>query len=289
MTTRVMAAVEAERASGFTGFAGTHVEATVPVTQRLLDGLVAFAGAQRHLSGLTVTLRDNHDIGVAVAKPVFGFETRLAIDLRIRGPIDLASDPRLYLLVSRPSMTWSAISRLAIAAGLAPPGVEVGRDGVAIDLRMLASRAGASDLLSLVRTIGFDQESGVLRIHLVAEVPDGGSRASATPAPPMDGASSRSAGRPANLPSLDVLLTELRGARVRGRIAVSEGLANTAMNIALDAARQGGAEGVGGAGPARSDAPAGPVAPGRLAGWIRQANLRFEQGRLVLEPDVVIG
>src|SRR3954463_5677278 len=139
MMARVLSALQADRIAGFKGFAGTHVEATVPVTQRLVDALVEFAGARRKLNGLTVTLAANHDIGIAVAKTLLGFETRLAIDLRIRGPVDLASDPRLYLLVSRPSITWSAISRLAIAAGLAPPGVEIGRDGIAIDLRVLAS------------------------------------------------------------------------------------------------------------------------------------------------------
>jgi hypothetical protein len=289
MMARLLSALQADRIAGFKGLAGTHVEATVPVTQRLVDALVEFAGARRKLNGLTVTLGANHDIGIAVAKTVLGFETRLAIDLRIRGPVDLASDPRLYLLVSRPSITWSAISRLAIAAGLAPPGVEIGRDGIAIDLRVLASRVAAADLLSLVRTLDFEQKAGVLRVHVVMDVPAGGIGAGANPRQHVDRESSHSTGRPANLPRLDMLLMELRGARVRGRIAVSEELANTAMAIALDAARRGAADGVAAAGPSGPDASAGRLDAGRLAGWIREANLRLEEGRLVLEPDVVIG
>jgi len=289
MMARVLSALQADRIAGFKGFAGTHVEATVPVTQRLVDALVEFAGARRKLNGLTVTLAANHDIGIAVAKTLLGFETRLAIDLRIRGPVDLASDPRLYLLVSRPSITWSAISRLAIAAGLAPPGVEIGRDGIAIDLRVLASRVAAADLLSLVRTLDFEQEAGVLRVHVVMDVPEGGIGAGARPPQHVHREPSHSTRRPANLPRLDMLLMELRGARVRGRIAVSEDLANTVMAIALDAARHGAADGVAAAGPSESDASAGRLDAGKLAGWIREANLRLEEGRLVLEPDVVIG
>ena len=82
---RAVTVVERERAAGFAALAGTHVEAMVPITQRLVDVLVAQVAAERNLSGLKVTLRADREIGVAVVKPVFGFDTRLAIDLRIRG------------------------------------------------------------------------------------------------------------------------------------------------------------------------------------------------------------
>ena len=71
-------------------------------------------------------------------------------------------------------MTWSAISRIVIAAGLAPPGVEIARDGVAIDLRMLAARAGVPDILALVQTVAFDGDTGALHVQAVIDVPEGG-------------------------------------------------------------------------------------------------------------------
>lgn len=290
MNTPLLSLAARERAAGFTGLAGTHVEATIPLTQRFVDMLVASAGADRRLSGLRVTLGANREIGVAVVKTVLGFETHLAVDLRIRGPVDLASDPRLYLIVARPSLTWSAISRIVIAAGLAPPGIEIGRDGVAIDLHVLASHAAAADLLSMVQTIGFDSEAGVLRVEVVGGVPEGGvARPDQTQA---RGMLSQSAGTSAaRLPPYDALLQELRGARVRGRIAVGEDLVNEAIGVALDEAREPA--------PADRTAPAGsPAAAGgtrspldmaTLARWVRRAGVRFENARIVIEPDVVIG
>jgi hypothetical protein len=281
---------EHERAAGFSGLAGTHVEAIVPITQHLVDVLVAHAGAARNLGGLKVTLRANNEIGVAVVKSVFGFDTRLAIDLRIRGPVDLASDARLYLLVTQPSITWTAISRIVLAAGLAPPGVEIARDGVAIDLRVLAVRAGVPDMLALVQTVAFDGDTGALQVKAVIAVPDGGVPAEARRAPQQAGAPGQRSSVGSSLPGADTLLSEFRGARLSGGVSVSETLANDAVRVALEAART--------AGPAQSTRPESgprpsgdaslPVDPATLAGWVRQAGVRFQNGRIVLEPDILI-
>jgi hypothetical protein len=277
-----------ERASGFRGLAGSRLEAAVPVTQRLVDVLVAQVAAQRHLNGVTVGLRDDQEIEVAIMKSVLGFETRLAVDLRIRGPVDLTTDPRLYLLVARPSFTWSAISRIVVAAGLAPAGVEIARDGVAIDLRVLASRAGVADLLSLVRTIAFEGEAGVLRVHVVADVPeDGGISGDAPPVRPGGPASNSPPGGVSPVP-VATLLTEIRGARVRGRLAISQDLANEAIGLALETARHGSrADAVQADGPVAR--PRTPVDAAAVARWVQGATVRFENGRVVLEPDLVIG
>jgi hypothetical protein len=291
MTTPFVQVLQRERAAGFSNLAGTHVEATIPITQHLVDVLVAQAGAARNLGGLKVTLRPENEIGVAVVKSVFGFDTRLAIDLRIRGPVDLASDPRLYLVVTRPSMTWTAISRIVIAAGLAPAGVEIGRDGVAVDLRLLAARAGLADLLSLVQNVAFDGDATALRVRAVIDVPEGGVAPASRPTAEKPGAP----GPPSSagmryLPSVDALVTEVRGARVAGHVAVTEALANEAIRIALDGARGGRS------GKSNGEQPQVPMSgdsarrldPGTLAGWVRKAGVRFQNGRIVLEPDILI-
>jgi hypothetical protein len=291
MTTPFLQVLQRERAAGFSGLAGTHVEATIPITQHLVDVLVAQAGAGRNLGGLKVTLRPENEIGVAVVKSVFGFDTRLAIDLRIRGPVDLASDSRLYLVVTRPSLTWSAISRIVIAAGLAPAGVEIGRDGVAVDLRLLAARAGLADLLALVQNVAFDGDATGLRVRAVIDVPEGG-------AAPASGRSAEKRSAPAGaspggmqyLPSAGALLPELRGARFAGHVAVTEALANEAIRIALEGARAGGSgesNGVQRQVPTTRDS-ALPLDPGTLAGWVRKAGVRFQNGRIVLEPDILV-
>jgi hypothetical protein len=291
MDTPLLRVFDDERAAGFSGLAGTHVEATVPITQHLVDVLVAQAGAARNLGGLSVTLRAKNEIGVAVVKSVFGFDTRLAIDLRIRGPVDLAADPRLYLVVTQPSITWSAISRIVIAAGLAPPGVEIAREGVAIDLRMLAARAGMPDILALVQTVAFDGDTRALHVQAVMDVPDEGVPADVRYRPRQAGPPSPAASVGSRLPGARTLISEMRGARLSGRVSVSEALANNAIRVALEASRS--------AGPGKSTTPESQTRPSgdtplpldvsALAGWVRQAGVRFQNGRIVLEPDILIG
>jgi hypothetical protein len=286
MKARLVSALDRERAAGFKNLSGTQLEVTVPITQRLVDLLVARGAARtRQLGGLSVTLRPGGVIGVAMVKPVLGFAARLGLDLRVRGAGDLASDPRLYLLVDRPSLAWSAISRIAVAAGLAPAGVEVGRDGVALDLRTLATRAGVGDLLPMARAVDFESDPGVLRVRVTVQVPEGGIAAE----PP-----GRSAPATARTGEMVEVLPELRGARVRGRIVLTDVLVNEVLSAALDAAREAapqgddvGTGGEGGTGERGSAAPL-PVDGRTVAHWIQRASVRFENGRVVLEPDIAI-
>ena len=180
----------------------------------------------------------------------------------------------------------------SIAAGLAPPGVEIARDGVAIDLRMLASRAGVADVLALVQNVAFDGDAGALRVRAVIDVPQGGIAPEARQAPQEAGAPGPSSGAGMRkLPSADALVTELRGARLSGRVSVSEALANEAIRIALEAARAGWVRGEHRV--REWGAPAVSTGlrldAGMLAGWVRQAGVRFQNGRIVLEPDILIG
>ena len=87
-------------------------------------------------------------------------------------------------------------------------------------------------------------------------------------------------------------VTELRGARLSGRIAVSEALANEAIRIALEAAR---AAGSGRSTGVREWVPAAVehrTASGCRECWQGGFDRRvfaFENGRIVLEPDILIG
>ena len=287
-TQQLVTMLKRERAAGFKRLGGTQIEASLPITQRLIDVLLRQVASERRLSGLEVTLKANQEIGVVVVKPVLGFETRLGIDLRIRGPVDLASDPHVYLVLARPSMTWSALSRVAIAAGLAPEGIEIGRDGVAINLRAMAARAGAPDLLSLLRTVRFDGEPGVLWVHVRGDVPEKGAAGIGGPGVQEEGSSRRPPAAQTR-PDPELLLTEMRGARVKGRIAVSQELANEAVGLALGAAREIGSPPVQAPIAGSRRAPAVRLDAATIAGWIRRANVLFENGRFVLEAEVVIG
>jgi hypothetical protein len=301
MNERALSIFDAERARGFRNLAGTHLETTLPVTQHLVDMAVARASARRNLHGLQVTLRGDGAIGVEVVKPVLGFGVRLALVFRIAGPVDVRSDPRVYLLAN-PSLTWTAMSRLATAAGLAPAGVSIGLDGVAIDLRALAARAGVEDLLSLARRIELEGREGALVVRVAVDVPEGGVARGTAPdpdrasAPQSDEPGARTGWRAAGdnrdhaaARTAEVLRRELKGARVQGQVQLAEELANRALRVALQSARDASARGGGAnAGAASRAAPQTEIDGSTVARWIQRAQVQFVNGRLVLDVDVVI-
>ena len=297
MNTRALSILEGERAAGFPNLAGTHLEATLPLTQRLVDMLVSRASARRNLHGLKVTLRANNEVDVEIVKPLFGFDTRLALAFRIGRAVNLTSDARLYALVATPSLTWAAVSRLATAARLAPEGVDIGRDGVAIDLRALAARAGIDDLMALARTIELEGRPGVLVVRAVVDVAEGGITTRAgeqrlepdsSPRVGHPGAPGRAEGgtvRDHALPGDPArFLRELHGARLQGRIVLSEDLVNAAIGAALGSP---GGDGTGEPG-RDANAPSSEWARTLVDGltrarWIQKARVRFENGSAVVE------
>ena len=91
------------------------------------------------------------------------------------------------------------------------------------------------------------------------------------------------------VPNPEILLGELKGARVQGQVMLAEELANRALSEALqsarhDTARQGATE----AGVARRGAAQTGIERSTVASWIQRANVRFVNGRMVLDVDVVI-
>ena len=300
MSGRALSIVEAERARGFRNLAGSRLEVTFAVTQYLVDLAVARASTRRNLHGLKVRLRRDGGIGVEIVKPVLGFDARLALVFRVAGPVDVASDPRLYLLVD-PSLTWTTVSRLATAAGLAPEGVSIGLDGLAVDLRALAARAGVDDLLSLARRIELEGQEGALVVRVAVDVPDGGvARRTAKEADPSVPQAVKAGERTS--PHLtgdnrgheaartaEMLLRELKGARVQGQIVLADELANRAVSDALqsarhDTARQGGTEAsIASRGEAQT-----MIDRSTLARWIQRAHVQFVNGRMLLDVDVGI-
>jgi hypothetical protein len=310
MVASLISLLTRERRAGLPNFAGTHLDVEVPITQRFIDMVVARVVGAKRLHGAAVTLGDANTISVEVSQPVFGFPARLALDMRLGERVDLAADPRIYLLVGERSFTWTAVSRIARAAGLAPAGVEIARDGLAIDLRTLAARAGVGDLLPLARRLTFQSEQGVLRIGMGLEIPEGGigtrSAASTNDAEETPDVHPRADQRLAQDEKVEgpsrkqallaglPLETELRGARASGQIAATDGLVNDMLRLlhATLGERPYAAaphrEAVQPGSDRMVDSKAGWPDAATVARWVERGVVHFEQGRAVLECDIVV-
>jgi hypothetical protein len=273
-----MEMVEAERALGFEGLAGSRVEALVPVRQALVDAVLAQVPRwPAPVEGLAVRIGEGNRIHVSAAIRVLGFKTRVRLPLRLAPALENGS---VRLFLDDRSFLSSAISWLGPLLGRLPGGVTFDGNQVVVDVQQFASRLGVQDVAALLSAASFHSDEGVLWINARADVregrtgersPTGSSPREAAHRAPGDvgEAADRAAAATRELPfTLDELAAWLTGARVDADVRVSERLANE-----LVAAAHADAQ-------ARAAAASG--APAVLGHSVQRPVLRFEQGTVRL-------
>lgn len=166
---RLSRILETLRASGFRDIAGARVTATLPLSERLLNELIAVslpsAGAIR---ALTVHPQPENRIGVRVrlARPEFlpTITVTLAIDRQPRLP----DDPRFEFRVMGLAGLLALAVPVASLQSQLPPGVQLERDRLRVDLATLLAQQGHGDLLSYVEDLRLATEAGRLLIDVRA-------------------------------------------------------------------------------------------------------------------------
>jgi hypothetical protein len=278
VTTHVMEMVEAERARGFEGLAGSRVEGLVPVRQALVDAVLAQVPRwPAPVEALAVRIGDANRIHVSAAIRVLGFRTRVRLALRLAPALE---NGRIRLFLDDRSFMSSAVSWLGPLLGQLPGGVILHGNQITVDVQQFASRLGVADVAALLSAASFHSDEGVLWINARGDVPEGraGERPAAESSPreavprASEGAAeaaARAASATRELPfTLDQLAAWLTGARVDVDVRLSERLANELVGAAHA--------------DAHTRAAAASGAPAVLGQSLRRPVLRFEQGTVRL-------
>jgi hypothetical protein len=164
--------LESLRASGFRDLTGARVSATIPVSERLLNELVA-ASLPRSGAVRDATVRPLGQGRIAVrvklARPDFlpPITATLSID---RQP-ELPERPVLaFRVTGLPGLLAMAGPLLPIASML-PPGVRLEGDLLTLDLAALLAARGQRELLGYLDRLVVTSEHGRLVVAVDAKVP----------------------------------------------------------------------------------------------------------------------
>lgn len=154
------------QSSRFQDITGARVSATIPVSERLLNEIVA-ATMPRNLPVREVSVRPEAGNRFSVRlTPRAAMLPQLTIKLDIEKQPEFPASPFLVLRMA----TMGGLFGMATAAfpigKMLPPGVHLDGERIVVDLRALATQHGYGQFLEYVRTLHVTTEAARVLLHL---------------------------------------------------------------------------------------------------------------------------
>lgn len=150
--------------------AGTSLVGEIPIKEALINRLIArrLAG-HPHIASVHVTLLEADEALVRV-EPRTRLMPTISVALRIEQQPDLARDALLRLRWSLPASGLLTLVARAIVGYIKtmPPGVQIDRDVIVVDVRTLLRARGLEDVLGLLHRVAFHTRPGALLVQLQA-------------------------------------------------------------------------------------------------------------------------
>ena len=163
---RLVRIFEQLRASRFADLAGARVSASIPVSERLLNELVASAiPPSVPVRDVTIQPRRGDRFSVRARLARVDFLPPINITVAIERQPELPDSPLVLRLTAFPGLIIGAA--FPIASKL-PPGIRMDKDRVLVDLKTLAESQGYADLLTLVEKVRLTTDEGRLIVELEA-------------------------------------------------------------------------------------------------------------------------
>ena len=153
----------------FRDLAGARVSAAIPVSERLLNEIVA-ATMPKNLPVREVTVRPEPGNRFAVRiAPKMALLPQLTLKLDIEKQPEFPTHPQLVFRMATMGGLLGMASAAFPIASLLPPGVSLEGERLVVDLRELARREGVVDLLDLVKSLQVTTEASRVIVHVQAE------------------------------------------------------------------------------------------------------------------------
>ena len=171
MDARLQAVLAAELASRFAGLAGSDAQATLRVSDRLLNASIAAAlqpgGPIR--SAVVHSLEGNRlDAIVTLTRPAF--VPPLHIHLAIERGFILPQEPVLVLRITGGAGGLLKIVAPMLRSAKLPPGLRLDGDQLFVDVRAVLAARGQAEMLDFVRDLQFTTEDSTLVVRIAAAV-----------------------------------------------------------------------------------------------------------------------
>lgn len=155
-------------ATGFRDLAGARVSAAVPISERLVNELVA-ASLPPNLPVRDVSIRPeaNNQISLRIT-PRTGLLPPMTITLEIEQQPDLPGSPVLALRMKTMGGLFGLASAVLPIANMLPPGVRLDGKRILVDLHAIAAQRGVDHLLKHLTRLTVASETGRVVVHLEA-------------------------------------------------------------------------------------------------------------------------
>jgi hypothetical protein len=162
-------ALDQLRASRFADLKGARVSLSIPISQRLLNEIVAAAiPPSAPVRDLTVTPRPSNLLEVRARVSKFDFLPPIKVTVEIEQQPRLPDIPLSLRLRSFPGLT--AIAGTLLSPASLPRGVRLEGEHVLVDVRQLIEHAGYGDLVPLIERLHVGTDEGRLILHVDARV-----------------------------------------------------------------------------------------------------------------------
>ena len=158
------------QSTGFRDVAGARLSTSIPVSERLINELVA-ASMPSHVPVREAHVRPEagNRFSVRVA-PKSGFLPSLTLKLTIERQPDFPGSPELVLRMGSMGGLFGLATAAFPIAQMLPPGVRLDGELIYVDLQALAAQRGAGDLMRYVRELHVTTDEGRAILHLEAAV-----------------------------------------------------------------------------------------------------------------------
>jgi hypothetical protein len=169
-TPDVLAILQSLRSTGFRDLSDARLSATVPVSERLINQVVAASLPP------SVPVREVHvhpEAGDRFSVRLTarsGFLPSLTLKLAIERQPELPGSPELVLRMATMGGLFGLATAAFPIARMLPPGVSLDGELIRVDVRALAAQSGAADLLHLAKRLVVRTEEGRMVIDVEAAV-----------------------------------------------------------------------------------------------------------------------
>jgi hypothetical protein len=165
MDPRLLGILERLRASRFAEVQGARASLSIPVSEPLLNELIAAAlppaGALRDLH---VRPQADNRLAVRARASRLDFLPPVTISLQIEQQPHLPDTPLVIRILSVPGLLSMAGSLLSPSS--LPPGIRLDRERVLVDVRQLLERKGLGEIVPLIERLHISSEEGRLVVDV---------------------------------------------------------------------------------------------------------------------------
>ena len=165
-----------QRHAGFPALAGANAAATIPVSDRLLNELIApLLRPDGALRSIVLHARDGNQIGVDVRVARGPWSVPVGLTLEIESQPVLPQRPVLGLRLRKSPVLVTLGSLIVRLFAALPPGIFMQGERIEIDLDVLLARYDATELLRYLTELRVTTDAGVVvvSVRLRVEPPSG--------------------------------------------------------------------------------------------------------------------